>query len=95
MTDLWYLKRPLSMIAAHNQQRVGRRADLAITAKISDGTVTVRKAILVQAKLGYVDQLNTAEYERLQGQVQDMNALHGRPKLWRFQTQTGPGPAHD
>lgn len=64
-------------------------ADLAITATISDGRESIRKAILVQAKLGSLDQLANDEYERLLGQIQDMKRLTRAPKVMEIPDSNG------
>lgn len=56
-------------------------ADLAITAEISRGNLTVRKAILAQAKLGELDDLPTGERGRLVGQIVDMRRFTRSPKV--------------
>lgn len=56
-------------------------ADHAITATISDGTKKIEKAILVQAKLGSVDDLSTAALEFLKTQIVKMQQLVPAPKV--------------
>jgi len=56
-------------------------ADLAITATVRQGFRSIDKAILVQAKLGAVNELPADERERLIGQVRDMSRLTRSPKV--------------
>jgi hypothetical protein len=56
-------------------------ADLAITAEITRGNLTVRKAILAQAKLGELDDLPSSERGRLVGQVVEMRRFTRSPKV--------------
>ncbi len=56
-------------------------ADLAITAEVADSRVGVRKAILVQAKRGALEELDEREKTRLLKQIADMRALTGAPKV--------------
>jgi hypothetical protein len=56
-------------------------ADFAITATISDPNQQIEKAILVQAKLGDLEELDGREFNRLLGQVRDMKALTRSPKV--------------
>ena len=51
-------------------------ADLAITASISAGGEPLRKAILSQAKLGAVEDLEPKELERLADQIRDMHSRY-------------------
>lgn len=56
-------------------------ADFAITATISDSDQQIEKAILVQAKLGDLEELDARDFNRLLGQVRDMKALTRSPKV--------------
>jgi hypothetical protein len=56
-------------------------ADLAITADVRKGGLSVRKAILAQAKLGGLEDLSSSERERLVGQIRDMRHLTASPKV--------------
>ena len=56
-------------------------ADFAITATIRDARRSIDKTILVQAKLDDLDDLTSAEHERLIGQVRDMRDLTRSPKV--------------
>jgi hypothetical protein len=56
-------------------------ADLAITASISADNDTLRKAILSQAKLGAVENLEPGERERLESQIRDMQRIVPNPKV--------------
>ncbi len=69
------------------ESRIG--ADIAITAEIERGTTRVRKAILVQAKLGRVADLPADERNRLRGQVERMRGQTDHRRSWRFQKRTG------
>jgi hypothetical protein len=66
-------------------------ADLAITAEISKDRQRVRKAILVQAKMGPLEQLAPNEVSRLLGQVRDMQELTASPKIMDIQRRHGGG----
>ena len=61
------------------EHRLG--ADFAITAIISDGATTVRKVILVQAKLGELNTLGGAAGEFLRSQIAKMKHLVAAPKV--------------
>lgn len=56
-------------------------ADLAVTASISDGNEPLRKAILSQAKLGAIEDLEPKERVRLEGQIRDMQRIVTSPKV--------------
>jgi hypothetical protein len=56
-------------------------ADLAITAEIRNARLTIRKAILAQAKLGELEDLSSNERDRLVGQILDMRHLTASPKV--------------
>lgn len=64
-------------------------ADLAITATISDQTRTIQKAIMVQAKLGALSELEPRERSKLLGQVRDMKRLTRSPKVMELPTSNG------
>jgi hypothetical protein len=64
-------------------------ADFAITATISDGHTTIRKAILVQAKLGRLDEMNTADAEFLRSQLEKMKQLVDAPKAMEIPEHGG------
>jgi len=64
---------------ASAEYRLG--ADFAITATISDGITNVRKAILVQAKLGEIDGLTEAERASLITQITKMKKHVAAPKV--------------
>jgi len=55
--------------------------DLVITAEISDGRRTIRKAILIQAKRGHLDDLSPQNRRRLFGQIDKMRTLTKSPKV--------------
>src|SRR5882672_3847430 len=65
-------------------------ADLAITATVRQGFRSIDKAILVQAKLGAVNELPADERERLIGQVRDMSRLTRSPKVMEIPVIRGP-----
>ncbi len=56
-------------------------ADFAITATITKGDLSIRKAILGQAKLGGLADLSANERERMVGQIIDMRSLTQSPKV--------------
>lgn len=56
-------------------------ADHAVTATISDGTTTIQKAILIQAKLGRVDNLTSGQISSLRDQIRRMGQLVAAPKV--------------
>jgi hypothetical protein len=64
------------------ERRLG--ADLAITAIVSSGERTIRKVILVQAKLGELEDLNNREFTRLNEQIEKMKRLVGAPKVMQI-----------
>jgi hypothetical protein len=64
-------------------------ADFAITATVSDGTTTIRKAILVQAKLGYLDDMSAADAAFLQSQIEEMKQLVDAPKVMEIPEDSG------
>lgn len=66
------------------ESRLG--ADLAITADITSGGVTIRKAVIFQAKLGKLTELPPDEDARLRGQVEDMLAETRSPKVIEMPT---------
>jgi hypothetical protein len=59
-------------------------ADLAITAEIRKGELSVSKAILAQAKRGGLDELPASERERLARQIVDMRRFTRSPKVILF-----------
>jgi hypothetical protein len=63
--------------------------DWVITAKISDGDKTIEKAILIQAKLGRVDDLDDTELSRLRDQIEDMRRLTRSPKVMEIVESNG------
>ena len=56
-------------------------ADFAITATISSVSLTVRKAILFQAKKGYVEDMSASENTKLRQQLTQMKKLTRSPKV--------------
>jgi len=56
-------------------------ADFSITATISDGNTTIRKAILFQVKSLEIDKLNLSELERLKNQIRRMKNVVDAPKV--------------
>jgi hypothetical protein len=56
-------------------------ADFAITATITKGDVSIKKAILAQAKLGGLAELTVRERERMVGQIVDMRSFTQSPKV--------------
>lgn len=61
------------------EDRLG--ADFAITAEISDGRDQVRKAIIFQAKRGFIADLSASETDRLFGQIRTMRQHTRSPKV--------------
>lgn len=56
-------------------------ADWVITAEISDGRTTIRKAIMVQTKLGQIENLNKTRRKALNGQIKKMRGFTNSPKV--------------
>lgn len=56
-------------------------ADHAITATISDGRTTITKAILVQSKLGHIDDLTKKDKDFLRDQIGKMKKVVPSPKV--------------
>jgi len=56
-------------------------ADFAITATISDTEQTIKKAILIQAKLGRIDELPPSKKQGLIEQIKKMKQLTRSPKV--------------
>jgi hypothetical protein len=69
------------------ESRLG--ADIAITAEIEQAANRVRKAILVQAKLGTIADLPNHERQRLRGQVQRMREHTRSPKVMEIPGSDG------
>jgi hypothetical protein len=61
-------------------------ADFAITATISDSRIRIEKAILVQAKLGYVEDLDRQGLESLKLQIRKMRQIVKSPKVMEIIT---------
>jgi len=64
-------------------------ADLSITASISDGTRGIRKAILIQSKLGRIDELSPSVKKMLKGQIQKMKNHTRSPKVMEIPVENG------
>ena len=64
-------------------------ADFAITATVSDGARTIRKVILVQAKLGYLHNMRAADVADLQSQIEKMKQLVDAPKVMEIPEDSG------
>jgi hypothetical protein len=56
-------------------------ADMAITAEIQTGDLSITKAILAQAKLGGLEDIGSRERERLIGQIRNMRRFTRSPKV--------------
>ena len=69
------------------ESRLG--ADHAITATISDGHRTIKKAILVQAKLGDLRDMSQGEAEALSKQIRKMKRLVPAPKVMQIPESGG------
>lgn len=64
-------------------------ADHAITAIVTDGQTTITKAILVQAKLGCIDDLARKEKESLRKQIKKMKGVVPAPKVMEIPISDG------
>jgi hypothetical protein len=64
-------------------------ADFAITATISNGTITIQKVILVQAKLGRLSDMSISETKFLKSQLGKMRRLVGAPKVMEIPEHSG------
>jgi hypothetical protein len=57
-------------------------ADCSVVATISEGGIrTIKKATLIQSKIGKIEQLPSARKEQLIEQIRDMRALTNHPKV--------------
>lgn len=56
-------------------------ADWVITAEISDPTLSIRKAIMIQTKLGLIENLSKTRREELDMQISKMRAYTKSPKV--------------
>jgi hypothetical protein len=65
--------------------------DCVITADISNPDATIRKAIVLQAKLGDVEDLAPGERTRLDGQIEKMRRLTASPKIIEYELADGNG----
>ncbi|MEI8375126.1 MAG: hypothetical protein WCJ35_20080 [Planctomycetota bacterium] len=54
---------------------------MAFTAKIAKGRKVIEKAILVQAKLGKIEDLSPTDLAKLKGQIKDMLAVTRAAKV--------------
>lgn len=63
--------------------------DWIITAKITHGDTTIEKAILLQSKLGPIEDLNQREMDRLRSQIVKMRQLTRSPKVMEAVDQNG------
>lgn len=64
-------------------------ADWVITARISDGRTAVSKAIMIQSKLGPIEDSPPVELSRLRGQIEDMKRLTRSPKVMETVDRNG------
>lgn len=64
-------------------------ADLIITASISDRSQEIRKAIMVQSKLGNIDELSPSQKAGLRQQVQKMKRLTNSVKVMEIPVENG------
>lgn len=64
-------------------------ADLAITASISVKNQEVRKAILLQSKIGRIDELSSSEKKILKEQVQKMKRYTNSAKVMEIPVENG------
>lgn len=68
-------------------------ADCAVITTISEiDKRDVRKATLIQSKIGQIENLPTAERERLVEQIRDMQALTKNPKVLEISKRNGAIP---
>lgn len=63
-------------------------ADFAITAVVSDGVTNIEKAILFQAKLGIIEEMNEGNLDFLKGQIEKMKDFTRSPKILEIE-ETG------
>lgn len=64
-------------------------ADLSITASISYGNRGIRKAILIQSKIGRIDELGPSEKKMLKDQIQKMRNHTRSPKVMEIPVENG------
>ncbi len=64
-------------------------ADLVITASITGPGGRIRKAIMVQAKLGRIEDLNSADRRFLNGQIEKMQDVTRSPKVMEIVESNG------
>ena len=64
-------------------------ADLAFTASISGMNQEVRKAILIQSKIGKIDELSSSQRKILKEQVQKMRNHTRSPKVMEIPVENG------
>ncbi|MCI0489271.1 MAG: hypothetical protein L0229_21980 [Blastocatellia bacterium] len=64
-------------------------ADFAITATISDGNLTVRKAILFQAKRGAIEKMIPSKIEGLKDDIKKMKRWTRSPKVMEILDENG------
>ena len=64
-------------------------ADLAITASISEGSQGITKAILIQSKIGRIDELSPSRKKTLKDQVQKMRNHTRSPKVMEIPVENG------
>jgi len=69
-------------------------ADVSITAEISDGHSFVRKAILVQSKMGEISKLSLKDKDFLRSQVTKMKKLTKAPKIMQITDMNGKRLIH-
>lgn len=66
-------------------------ADFAITATVEDAQLRVRKAILFQAKKGYINDMNAKEAKALYKQIELMKKFTRSPKIIELTSHGGSG----
>jgi hypothetical protein len=64
-------------------------ADLAITASISKGNQGIRKAILIQSKIGRIDELSPRSRQMLNNQIRKMRNHTRSPKVMEIPVENG------
>lgn len=64
-------------------------ADLAITASISEGSQGIRKAILIQSKIGGIEELSPSSRKMLKKQIRKMRNHTRSPKVMEIPVESG------
>ncbi len=64
-------------------------ADLAITASISEGSQGIRKAVLIQSKIGSIEDLSPSSTKMLKNQIKKMRNHTRSPKVMEIPVENG------